>query len=967
MANNKKTSSGKKSSSSKGRSGSASRNRTSARKPTAVRNATGSRTRSSAPARRSAPARAEKQSSGLGREITGVALVFIGVLLGIFCYFSSTGLLAAVAPVLFGVFGILTYAMPVLLIVLGVLLILVPRNELKSGSIACIIVIVLALLALIHVFTVKEEFVHAQFGASVRRALDLGALHRGGGLLGGMLGWVFVLFFGVTGAIIALFGVLLIASLLLTHFSISAYLEKLRAAYRERPVVRREKRPLYTEDLRAKDEKKRTAQVDDGEDFIDHSGKPLTSGDTDYSYGRSGRTASAAKAPAAEEPARKRERHPFRAKRDDDGLEFFPSTGLLTTGKPARRRHEQELKDSFNIVGDSSYGAKPMPGARTDRTARTAAAVVKDRVPRTDDLPAADRPASESIPANAKNSVFADVELDFDEPVGPAPAADDDPLAGVVISRYDDETDGEPAPEKTDKDGEASAENGAAGEAADIVPIEAPPVYEYQRPPLSLLRLPDPAAAVAAESPEEKARILIDTLASFNISARVVNISVGPVITRFELQPAQGVRVNRVTSLNNDIQLALAAPRVRIEAPIPGKSAIGIEIPNANTSTVLLRELLESPEFSAAKSPLSFAVGKDIAGKIVLGDLGKMPHMLVAGQTGSGKSVCINGIILSLVYKSSPKDVRMILIDPKVVELSIFSTLPHLFCPVVTDPKKAAGALRWAVNEMDARYKKMADVHARDIDRYNAIQINEDERWPRLVIIIDELADLMIVASKDVEDSICRIAQLGRACGIHLIVATQRPSVDVITGLIKANIPSRIAFAVSNGIDSRVILDSNGAEKLLGRGDMLFHPNGASKPTRAQGAFVADEEVEAVAEFFSKTAAQQQTFHEDVLSELSGTGSTPGQGNGKQEDELLPDAVRLVIESGQASISMIQRRLRVGYARAARLIDIMEQKGYVSPADGAKPRRVLIDAAEFNRIFGGDIPITGGQSGQDGQ
>ena len=302
----------------------------------------------------------------------------------------------------------------------------------------------------------------------------------------------------------------------------------------------------------------------------------------------------------------------------------------------------------------------------------------------------------------------------------------------------------------------------------------------------------------------------------------------------------------------------------------------------------------------------------------------------------------------------------MILIDPKVVELSIFSTLPHLFCPVVTDPKKAAGALRWAVNEMDSRYKKMGDLHARDIDRYNAIQTDENERWPRLVIIIDELADLMIVAAKDVEDSIVRIAQLGRACGIHLIVATQRPSVDVITGLIKANIPSRIAFAVSNGIDSRVILDASGAEKLLGRGDMLFHPNGASKPTRAQGAYVDDEEVEAIAEFFAQSAAGRQDFHEDMLSELTTNGASPGQGNGKQEDELLPDAVRLVIESGQASISMIQRRLRVGYARAARLIDIMEQKNYVSPADGAKPRRVLIDAAEFNRVFGGEIHVSGG-------
>ncbi len=478
----------------------------------------------------------------------------------------------------------------------------------------------------------------------------------------------------------------------------------------------------------------------------------------------------------------------------------------------------------------------------------------------------------------------------------------------------------------------------------------AAPVLEYQRPPFTLLNSPNPHYAAGVESPQEKGKLLVETLASFNISARILNISVGPVITRFELQPAQGVRVNRITTLSQDIALALAAPRVRIEAPIPGKAAIGIEIPNKNTAPVLLREVVESKEFMAAKSPIAFALGKDIAGKVMFADLDRMPHLLIAGSTGSGKSVCINDIIISMVYKSAPSDVRMILIDPKVVEMKVFASLPHLLLPVVTDPKKAAGALKWAVMEMEQRYQKMAQKNARGLDRYNSL-VEEGERMPRIVIVIDELADLMMVAAKEVEESICRIAQLGRASGIHLIVATQRPSTDIITGLIKANIPSRIAFMVSSAVDSRVIMDESGAEKLLGKGDMLFHANGANKPVRAQAAFVSDEEVERVMEFFGENQTVPPV-QESAFEDLTHSAASGAQGNGKQEDDLLPEAVKIVLDSGQASISMIQRRLRVGYARAARLIDIMEQMKIVSGFDGSKPRKLLIDHAEYARMFG---------------
>ena len=486
----------------------------------------------------------------------------------------------------------------------------------------------------------------------------------------------------------------------------------------------------------------------------------------------------------------------------------------------------------------------------------------------------------------------------------------------------------------------------------DFAPVPAGACV-YQRPPYTLLSLPKKDFA-RSEQASDKAKLLIDTLASFNISAKLLDVSIGPAITRYELQPAQGVRVSRITSLADDIALALAAPRVRIEAPIPGKAAVGIEVPNSSIATVLLREVIESPTFINAKSSISFALGKDIAGNIAIADLDKMPHLLIAGATGSGKSVCLNNIIISMIYKSTPEELKLILVDPKVVELKMFSNLPHLLVPVVIDPKKAAGALRWAVLEMEQRYQKLAKNNVRSLTGYNSSKDQQGDKMPKIVIVIDELADLMMVAAKDVEESICRIAQLGRACGIHLIVATQRPSVDIITGLIKANIPSRIAFAVSSAIDSRVILDFSGAEKLLGRGDMLFHANGASKPVRIQGAFVSDEEVEHIADFFDTQPSERQ-FDEEVLQEIS-VSTIPGaaQGGGKQEDELLSEAVKIILDSGQASISMIQRRLRVGYARAARLIDIMEKKNIVSGFDGSKPRKLLIDYVQYAQMFPGE-------------
>lgn len=434
---------------------------------------------------------------------------------------------------------------------------------------------------------------------------------------------------------------------------------------------------------------------------------------------------------------------------------------------------------------------------------------------------------------------------------------------------------------------------------------------------------------------------LEETLVSFGVEAKVVQVTKGPSVTRFELQPSAGVKVSKIVNLADDIALNLAASGVRIEAPIPGKAVVGIEVPNKDLTAVHLREVIESPEFSTSTKNLTFCLGKDIGGNCVVSDLTKMPHMLIAGATGSGKSVCINTLIISILYKYSPEDVKLLMIDPKVVELNVYNGIPHLLIPVVTDPKKAAGALNWAVNEMTRRYKLFADNGVRNIEGYNELVAKGklQSKLPLVVIIVDELADLMMVCPNDVEDYIGRLAQMARAAGMHLVIATQRPSVDVITGVIKANIPSRISFAVSSQIDSRTILDTAGAEKLLGKGDMLFYPVGESKPLRIQGAFISEDEVEKVVSFI-KNQKSEVEYKTEILDHLDKEVSKNSE---SEEDELLNESIRIVVESGQASTSLLQRRLRIGYNRAARIIEQLEEKGIISAKDGSKPRQILVD------------------------
>ncbi len=445
----------------------------------------------------------------------------------------------------------------------------------------------------------------------------------------------------------------------------------------------------------------------------------------------------------------------------------------------------------------------------------------------------------------------------------------------------------------------------------------------------------------------EKAEILEKTLENFGVKAKVVQVNKGPTVTRFEIQPSQGVKVSSIVRLSDDIALNLEATSIRMEAPIPGKAAVGIEIQNENTSPVTIRDVIDSKEFKDHESKIAFAVGKDISGKAVVTNIASMPHLLIAGATGSGKSVCINSLLASILYKAKPEEVKLLLIDPKVVELNIFNGIPHLLIPVVTDPTKAAASLNWAVTEMTDRYKMFADENVRDLKSYNQkMKDTENDALPEIVIVIDELADLMIASPAQVEDAICRLAQMARAAGMHLIVATQRPSVDVITGVIKANIPSRIAFAVSSQVDSRTILDMAGAEKLLGKGDMLFYPSGVSKPVRIQGALIQDHEIEGVINFV-KEQKKETNYSEDIIETIESTSPTAILAN---VDELLKEAIETVVNAEQASVSMLQRKYRVGYNRAARMIDEMEERGIVGPFEGSKPRRVLITKEELEEL-----------------
>ena len=562
----------------------------------------------------------------------------------------------------------------------------------------------------------------------------------------------------------------------------------------------------------------------------------------------------------------------------------------------------------------------------------------------------------ETKPKKTPKKANLDVPLDEDLPSGMPEFVPNAPLpdAPKLQNKRTSEPVAAPNAKITSKDAAESARL----VADEIAQNQATPAPVYCFPPIDLLKPPARGGSDGTLEMKENSKRLNETLASFKIDAHIINVTRGPSVTRYEVELDKGVRLNKLTSCADDIALSLGASGVRIAA-VPGKiSVVGIEVPNRSVTNVNLREVIDSPEFNRSKSKSTFAVGKDIGGSCIVGNIAKMPHMLIAGTTGSGKSVCMNSIIISLLYKASPDEVKLIMVDPKMVELGIYNGIPHLLIPVVTDPKKAAGSLQWAVTEMLRRYKIMSEAGVRDLESYNSMVAGEEiegEKLPQIVVIIDELADLMLVAAKEVEDSICRIAQMGRASGMHLIIATQRPSADVITGLMKANIPSRIAFSVASAMESRIILDTMGAEKLVGRGDMLFSPIGTGKPQRVQGCFVTDAEVEAVANYVKQhyVADYDQQVLEEIEKKAVQTGkkaaTTDPEPNADEldGDELLPQAVDVILETGQASVSMLQRRLKLGYARAARIVDEMEEKGIVGPFQGSKPRSILITKEQW--------------------
>ena len=925
----------------------------------------------------------------------------------------------ALQKVLFGAVGVVAFGLPPFLLLLGIFSIAGRKRIPEKGRVLFTVLLVVFVAALLQYLTHYDardaegnlipiaKFIVDCFDHAASPAMKA-AEKSGGGVVGGLICYVLEWIGGRTLCSVVVIAGIVVCLLFITRISLKTFPELLKTkmvtaierldaeapeedydeiASEPNALPARKAKPLFIQSVEGESKQAPQEEVDPDklghlEDIPQPGGKQKTKAAESPAPRKKNRIPfdEAFYVPQAEEPAPR--------EKGQEDLSFFPSSGPLTKkSRSGPAFLDEPMDDVLRLPGEEPLPAnKPLPDltpepvaaedlfklpprrskmarmaeeskerAEATEPAKTTAAmpVIEPAKPAKEErtpleevslfgaekAPAMSQPAdlpaaAKTRPVDPKNMTMAELAAftaatPYAEGEAPLPEPERAPDKKFV---YHDEATGEALPE----------------------PMEAPKA-EYRRPSLDVLKTPEKSYRTASETPEKTMELLIETLASFNIECKALGYSVGPVVTRYELQPARGVRVNRITTLSNDIALALAAPRVRIEAPIPGKAAVGVEVPNKTAATVLLKEILDTDEFRNAKSSVTMAIGKDIGGKIVVADLAKMPHMLIAGSTGSGKSVCINDIILSMIYKSAPEDLRLIMVDPKQVELSVYGTLPHLLIPVVTDPKKAASALRWAVNEMTMRYKKFSDMGARELMRYNELQEDPKNKLPRIVVIVDELADLMMVAPDEVEDCICRIAQLGRAAGIHLIVATQRPSADVITGLIKANIPSRAAFAVSSAIDSRIILDSTGAEKLLGRGDCLFHPNGASKPTRLQAAFVSDEEVEAVVNDIKAQNGGEQQFDSEAEQAMSGAaGGAKGGvfGEGKQEDDLLGEAVRIVLDSGQASISMIQRKLRVGYARAARLVDMMEEQGYVSGFDGSKPRKVLIKRAQWEAIFG---------------
>lgn len=873
----------------------------------------------------------------------------------------------AISTWLFGAMGLFAYIFPILMFFLSVFILANRGNRLLFKKVFSIFILSLVICGFLQHFT--EGYIKSMTLADYyARCSDY---KTGGGVVGGMICISTTSAFGVIGSYLILALVAIICMIEITQRSFWGYIHRVyatirrairrsRANYRASKPERDKKRELRDLERARRIQERREAKIADLERAIREEEENDTEEEEVFQIPEVGpgnpsrkQRGEGSVKPANKTPEKKRFTF-FSGEMDDD--EFAEDEFADDEFEEDTLEEEafEEDEDFGNLTFLKPRSAKKPAGKESSRIAKK-----RGRA----DRRSAEDPDGELSEIRTERKKVRDKKksperipqvqqefYDYDEE-----DEDDGAFEDWDILHTEEEVPARRSPQKNPKSSKEEIASGIADIQTEIEGKAEVPVPKYHYPPIRLLaRGNGKKKGESREEIEETARKLEETLHNFGVNVTVTNVSCGPTVTQYELKPEMGVKVNKIVSLADDIKLSLATADIRIEAPIPGKSAVGIEVPNKENSMVFLRDLLTSGEFQNASSTLSFAVGKDITGKPVVTDIAKMPHLLIAGSTGSGKSVCINTLILSILYKASPDEVKLIMIDPKVVELSVYNGIPHLLIPVVTDAKKASGALNWAVQEMTRRYNTFAEFHVRKLEEYNhkveSMSIPDGEErpalMPRIVVIVDELADLMMVAPGEVEDAIVRLTQLARAAGIHLVIATQRPSVNVITGLIKANMPSRIAFAVNSGIDSRVILDMNGAEKLLGRGDMLFYPQGYSKPARVQGAFISDEEVSSVVEFLS-SKNPVVTYNSKVEEQVNTASAVQMPGGSDDRDVYFEEAGRFIIEKDKASIGMLQRMFKIGFNRAARIMDQLCDAGVVGPEEGTKPRKVLMSEVEF--------------------
>ena len=900
------------------------------KKSTAAKNAARSGSKSSARGKGGKKAAARP----VRREIGAFVCLFLGIFTVLCCFHVNAVVLNLMASLFKGTIGAGFYILPFSFL-LGFLILLLHDGRPVALRVTCAFLLAATIGALAHVFSGGSELEWSweMFG----ELWDGGISGAGGGILSGFLAELLSAVISRIGAAIVLLAALLLELITCLNMTIGGILtairERPRAEYAEPQREHPDPAQVIVNHVAQKQiertERKRS-RMSEFDLPVDDPPMPVVEPEA----GKKGKKNAPVRPDVFVENSRRKAAEEKAAETAEHGPDI-----LAERPKPVKdyKKQLEELRQEELAKAEQKPEAAEAP---QELPHQFPPLILENRSADGEEAEAAEAPEP--------------VEEPLPEPVCmlPEKAAPVMPLPPITA----------PAPdEKSIKKEEVHQE--AAKIAQEIVTGEQLTIYHY--PPVELLRSGDGSSVDGTEEMRQNADRLSDTLQSFGIEAHIINVTRGPSVTRYELELSRGIKLSKVTNLADDIALSLGASGVRIAA-IPDKiSVVGIEVPNRIVSVVLARDVIDSPEFRKSKSRISFAVGKDIGGNRIIGDIAKLPHMLIAGTTGSGKSVCMNSLIISLLYKAKPDEVKLIMVDPKMVELGVYNGVPHLLIPVVTDPKKAAGALQWAVTEMMRRYRMMADAGVRDLESYNKIAeaTEEQEKMPQIIVVIDELADLMLVAAKEVEESICRVAQMGRAAGMHLVIATQRPSADVITGLMKANIPSRIAFAVASAMESRIILDTAGAEKLVGKGDMLYAPLGQGKPKRVQGCFITDAEVQSVVDYIKKNdSAQYSTeIQEDIERRAvqGGKGSPAAASAAMDEpeadagDEMMPAAVEVLLETGQASVSMLQRRLKLGYARAARIMDELEEKGIVGPFEGSKPRQMLITREQWQAMKDG--------------